>query len=176
MGRKCKVLNLKSDCIYSAFPGLGVAVIINIKCQNTVTAVHWRAEHSVSTKDGLEAVSTDVAGYSNRRGRQRNLPTAQRLVPYHEAWGWVTFTANMLAVLESRVLLYFSHQQTTRKKIKGTFFVFLYYNSDLGCKWHLIKTRILFSVWHELDFRVQDNESAWEIFCFLDLMNRTVEP
>jgi len=76
----------------------------------------------VRTKEGLETMSTDVAGCSNRRGRQRNLPTAQRLVPCHEAWGWVTFTANMLAVLESRVLLYFSHQQTTRKKIKDTFF------------------------------------------------------
>lgn len=75
------------------------------------------------TKEGLEAMSTDVAGYRNRRGRQRNLPTTHRLVPCHEAWGWVTFTANMLAVLESRVLLCFSHQQTTRKKIKDTFFL-----------------------------------------------------
>lgn len=128
------------------------------------------------TKEGLEAMSTDVAGCSNRRVRQRNLPTAQRLVPCHEAWGWVTFTANMLAVLESRVLLCISHQQTTRKKIKDTFFVFLYFNSDLGCKWHLLKTYISLPVWYELDFRVQDNESAWEIFCFLDVMNRTTEP
>ena len=46
---------------------------------------------------------------------------------------------------------------------KDTFFVFLYYNSDLGCKWNLIKTCISLPVWHELDFRVQDERVSYTL-------------